>query len=418
MVVLGYLDHQAPQQLKMISSFRIIGFLACVIGALLPIIAEARTLTVEFALDPPKTKLEQKLFLDRARLMAQARMLNLYFADASFALSLVKEPHQGRLDAILRNGYFKSTEVTGFEDKKRKKINDKWHFEFSGNIPDTPPQISDNDLVRKIQQLVKSQSSLITPEFAIELSLAYPDLNLFASAIKFWRAKYPGHSYAMFPEQSSLSPKHFEFSGRPLRAGVIPSELSGIFSLLDEAPFNPYICQTLLPALVSKKLPAFADTLHPNCMTLEKINFYLGRIKIEPKKENITHMPTVDMLDGAINEFDSLKATNTLDNDNWLVHLIINSFGNVPASFESGKQNLAPESNEIILESLAIEEESETILQFEKLEEIELSEAFRSFEQAPTITAMRELSDMLNEAGYPVISEIFKLQANNSKRKK
>jgi hypothetical protein len=416
--MLGCLDHQAPQQLKMISSFRTIGFLACVIGALLPIIVEARTLTVEFALDPPKTKLEQKLFLDRARLMAQVRMLNLYFADASFALSRVKEPHQGRLEAILRNGYFKSTEVTGFEDIKRKKINNKWHFEFSGNIPDTPPQISDNDLVRKIQQLVKSQSSLITPEFAIELSLAYPDLNLFASAIKFWRAKYSGHSYAMFPEQNSLSPKHFEFSGRPLRAGVIPSELSGIFSLLDEAPFNPYICQTLLPALATKKLPAFADALYPNCVMLEKINVYLGHIKIESKEKNITHMPTVDMLDGAVNELDSLKATNTLDNDTWLVHLIINSFGNVPASFESGKQNLAPESNEIILESLAIDEESEAILKFEKLEEIELSEAFRSFEEAPTITAMRELSDMLDEAGYPVISEIFKLQANNSKRKK
>jgi hypothetical protein len=308
--------------------------------------------------------------------------------------------------------------VTGFEDIKRKKIKNKWHFVFSGNIPDDPPQISDKDLVKKIQQLVKTQSSLITPEFAIELSLAYPDLNLFASAIKLWRTKYSGHSYAMFPRQNSLSPKNFEFSGRPLRAGVIPSELSGIFSLLDEAPFNPYICQTLLPALATKKLPAFADALYPNCMILEKINFYLGRIKIEPKKKNITHMPTVDMLDGAVNELDSLKATNTLDNDTWLTYLIINSFGTVPASFELGEQNLPLESNEIILESLAIEEESENILQFEKLEEIELSEAFRSFEQAPTITAMRELSDMLNEAGYPVISEIFKLQANNSKRKK
>jgi hypothetical protein len=222
----------------------------------------------------------------------------------------------------------------------------------------------------------------------------------------------------MFPEQSSLSPKHFEFSGRPLRAGVIPSELSGIFSLLDEAPFNPYICQTLLPALATKKLPAFADALYPNCVMLEKINVYLGQIKIEPQKGNISLMPSDDMLDGAINEFAGLKAKNTLDNDTWLVHLIINSFGNVPASFETGKQNLAPESNEIILESLAIDEESETILKFEKLEEIELSEAFRSFEQAPTITAMRELSDILNESGYPVISEIFKLQANNSKRKK
>jgi hypothetical protein len=151
---------------------------------------------------------------------------------------------------------------------------------------------------------------------------------------------------------------------------------------------------------------------------LEKINVYLGRIKIEPQKGNITRMPSDNMLDGAINEFDSLKATNTLDNDSWLVHLIINSFGTVPASFELGEQNLAPESNEIILESLEFEEESETILQIEKLEEIELSEAFQSFEQAPTITAMRELSDMLNEAGYPVISEIFKLQVNNSKRKK
>lgn len=418
MVVLGYLAHQAPLQPKMIFSFRTIGFLAYVLSALLPISVEARTVTVEFALDPPKSKLEQKIFLDRARLMAQVRMLNLHFADASFALSLVQEPHQDRLESILRNGYFKSTEVTGFEDIKRKKINDKWHFEFSGNIPDTPPQISDNDLVRKIQQLVKSQSSLITPEFAIELSLAYPDLNLFASAIKFWRAKYPGHSYAMFPEQNSLSPKHFEFSGRPLRAEVVPNELSGMFSLLDEAPFNPYICQTLLPALATKKLPAFADALYPNCVMLEKINVYLGRIKIEPQKGNITRMPSDDMLDGAINEFDSLKATNTLDSDSWLVHLIINSFGTVPASFELGEQNLAPESNEIILESLEFEEESETILQIEKLEEIELSEAFQSFEQAPTITAMRELSDMLNEAGYPVISEIFKLQVNNSKRKK
>ena len=211
MVVLGYLAHRAPLQLKMIFSFRTIGFLAYLIGALLPISLEARTVTVEFALDPPKSKLEQKIFLDRARLMAQMRMLNVYFADASFALSLVQEPHQGRLESILRNGYFKSTEVTSFEDIKRKKINDKWHFVFAGNIPDNPPQISDNDLVGKIQQLVKSQSSLITPEFAIELSLAYPDLNLFASAIKFWRAKYSGHSYAMFPKQNNLSPKHFEF---------------------------------------------------------------------------------------------------------------------------------------------------------------------------------------------------------------
>ena len=129
-------------------------------------------------------------------------------------------------------------------------------------------------------------------------------------------------------------------------------------------------------------------------------------------------MPSDVMLDGAINEFDSLMASNTLDNDTWLVHLIINSLGTVPASFELGEQNLALESNEIILESLEFEEESETILQIEKLEEIELSEAFQSFEQAPTITAMRELSDMLNEAGYPVISEIFKLQVNNSKREK
>ena len=151
---------------------------------------------------------------------------------------------------------------------------------------------------------------------------------------------------------------------------------------------------------------------------LEKINVYLGRIKIEPQKGYITRMPSDDMLDGAINEFDSLMATNTLDNDTLLVHLIINSFGTVPASFELGEQNLAPESNEIILESLEFEEESETILQIEKLEEIELSEAFKSFEQVPTITAMRELSDLLNEAGYPVISEILKLQVNNSKRKK
>ena len=191
MVVLGYLAHQAPPQLKMIFSFRTVGFLAYVLSAFLSFSVEARTVTVEFALDPPKSKLEKKIFLDRARLMAQVRMLNLYFADASFALSLVQEHHQGRLESILRDGYFKSTEVTGFKDIKRKKINDKWHFEFSWNIHDTPPQISDNDLVRKIQQLVKSQSSLITPEFAIELSLAYPDLNLFASAIKFWRAKYP-----------------------------------------------------------------------------------------------------------------------------------------------------------------------------------------------------------------------------------
>ena len=125
MVVLGYLAHQAPLQPKMIFSFRIIGFLAYVLSALLPISVEARTVTVEFALDPPKSKLEQKIFLDRARLMAQVRMLNLYFADASFALSLVQEPHQGRLESMLRNGYFNSTEVTSFEDIKRKKINDK-----------------------------------------------------------------------------------------------------------------------------------------------------------------------------------------------------------------------------------------------------------------------------------------------------
>ena len=114
MVVLGYLAHQAPLQQKMIFSFRIIGFLAFALSALLPISVEARTVTVEFALDPPKSKLEQKIFLDRARLMAQVRMLNLYFADASFVLSLVQEPHQDRLESILRNGYFKSTEVTWF----------------------------------------------------------------------------------------------------------------------------------------------------------------------------------------------------------------------------------------------------------------------------------------------------------------
>ncbi|ADE39926.1 hypothetical protein SAR116_1683 [Candidatus Puniceispirillum marinum IMCC1322] len=418
MVVLGYLAHPGPQQLKMIFSFRAIRFLAFVMTALLPMSVEARTVTVEFALDPPKSKLEQKIFLDRARLTAQVQMLELYFADVSFALSIVRDPHQGRLESILRNGYYKSSDVTGFENIKRKKINNKWHFVFSGNIPDDPPQISDNDLVEKIQQLVKTQSSLITPEFAIELSLAYPDLNLYASAMKLWRVNYLGHSYAMFPGQNSLSPKNFEFSGRALRAEGIPTELSGIFSLLDEAPFNPYICQTLLPALATKKLPALADALYPNCVVLEKISFYLGRIKIEPKKRNMTRMPSVDMLDGAINEFDNLKATNTLDNDTWLTHLIINSFGTVPASFELGEQNLATESSEIILESLEFEDESKTILQIEKLEEIELSEAFQSFEQAPTITAMRELSDMLNEAGYPVISEIFKLQASNSKRKK
>ena len=103
MVVLGYLAHLVPLQPKMIFSFRTIGFLAYLIGAILQISVEARTVTIEFALNPPKSKLEQKIFLDRARLMAQVRMLNLYFADASFALSLVQEPHQGRLESILRN---------------------------------------------------------------------------------------------------------------------------------------------------------------------------------------------------------------------------------------------------------------------------------------------------------------------------
>ena len=73
--------------------------------------AEARVVDVAFALDEPKTRLETKMFNDRAMLEAQARMLDLHFADVSFVLPAVTAPHRQQLERVLRTSFYKSVLV-------------------------------------------------------------------------------------------------------------------------------------------------------------------------------------------------------------------------------------------------------------------------------------------------------------------
>ena len=60
-------------------------------------VGEARSVNVEFNLDNPKTGVEKKLFIDRATLEAQSRMLDIYYENVSFIPTWSKDPIVGVL---------------------------------------------------------------------------------------------------------------------------------------------------------------------------------------------------------------------------------------------------------------------------------------------------------------------------------
>lgn len=409
--------HQGHLQLKMISKRHVVGIAALVMVALVPQIGAARSITAEFVLDAPKSNLDQKLFLDRARLKAQAQMLNAHFAGLSFVLSSVKDPHQDRLKTILRNGFYQSVEVTGFTATKRKKIDDEWHFAFVGNIPDERPKVSDADLVAEIHRLIAVQSPLITPVFAIELALAYADLDLFDGALQFWRTTYVGHSHAMLPGQPALPWENFEYSARPIKADMMPSDLNGMFALFDQAPFNPYLCRSALPMLETAQLPALVAAFYSACLTLEKTSPQYSQIQPPAFVETLSDRPSSDRVDAVVDEKARLMDTAGFDGAAWLTNLIINSLGTVPARFEMGDESLVFEtpaqSDSLELESLDFDAADEDTLQLEPIMETNLQEMFQSFAQAPTLASMRQLSISLEDAGYPMLAEIFHLQRQN-----
>jgi len=399
----------------MISRLKLSLALALAMGLALPRIGEARVVEVAFVLDAPTTSLQKKLFIDRATLQAQAAMLDLHFADASFALSQINAPHRDRLEGALRTSFYKSVTVSGLKAKKRKKVGDEWHFAFSGIIPDTPPDISDAALMAELHHLIESRSAILTPEFAMELALAYPELALFDSALLFWRHVFSGHSHAMLVTEAKLSAADFELSARRIKADVIPSDLRGIFQLLDQAPFNPTLCLSLLPMLDEQQLPALASVMGHACLTLERTSPNYQKLLASVPQAQADRKPSQDQIESVAVEAEMLAEAQIFEDSFWLTHLVINSLGTLPAEFEpgvvEGGDAGSGSADGLVLEVIDLGGDEGDSLALEPLDAIDLPERFRAFEQNPTQAAMDSLATALIEAGYPATAKSFETQA-------
>ena len=375
--------------------------------------AEARVVDVAFALDEPKTRLETKMFNDRAMLEAQARMLDLHFADVSFVLPAVTAPHRQQLERVLRTSFYKSVLVSGLEIRRRKKVDGKWQFAFRGTVPDNPPFVTDKVLISELSRLIRSRSAIIMPEFAMELALAYPELDLFDEALLFWRDVFVGHSHAMISGQSNLSPVDFALSGRKLKPDMIASDLRGVLVLLDQAPFNPYLCQHLLPLLEAARLPSLAKAVEAPCLTLEKTSPHYKTLAALTSQASTLTALNHQMAQAVSEEVAMLEDDQLIDSSAWLTRLVINSLGDVPAKFAGDNVGANQEAGtgELVLELIEMDETSDDSFELEPLETIDLPEKFREFEQTPTIPAMNILAAALEGAGYPATAQVFLLQA-------
>lgn len=402
---------------------KIAAFLAAIL--LLPFRADARLVTVDFSLNSPKTALEKKLFIDSAILEAQSQMLALYYKGASFSPTWAKPPHRAILTNILRKSSYQETIITGLEALKRKQTGDQWHFVYRGNLPDDGPVVTDETLFAHYTKLLDKKSVHLTASFAMEVALANPSLNLKDKTMSFWRHRYQGDSFAMLMDKPVLSPDAFTLSARRIKADMVPDGISGVFDLLDRAPFNPALCQIALERLERAKLPALTGAISTSCLTLGKTEAsYKGRLA--KAKKHGAELPHADAIDkkAVIAEMAELQQQGWLNSDRWLTNLIINSLGDLPALFSTGaliEKDAAHHDNisssaDFTLEVLNTADdeggyEDSDNLMLEGITMVDLPAEIDQFEQTPTIAAMRALASAFAEAGYPQISEIFMTQA-------
>ena len=388
-------------------SVYIVTFLVAI--PLLAGVGETRTVNVEFNLDNPKTGVQKKLFIDRATLEAQSRMLDIYYENVSFIPTWSKDPHRGRLGTIMRTASYQSTVVTGFKATKRKRVGNEWEFAFSGNIPDTPPRVDDETLTKMLKQLIDSKSPLLSAPLAMELALSYPQLDLFDRAMTLWRYQFTGNAYAMLLGQPVLSPADFEYSASRIKSEMMPKDLNGVFLLLDRAPFNPELCLSLIPMLSKEQMPGLLRTFSRSCIVLEKTSpgyrdlLVLNTdILAAPPEYNNKQITSIKV------EIEALEDTGFLPASAWLTRLIFCSMGAVPAKFPSSADADTPDLLE--LEPLEMSEDSNSGFDLEPLAVIDLSEMIIAFEKSPSITSMIELAGLLDEAGYPILSQILRIQ--------
>ena len=109
----------------------------------------------------------------------------------------------------------------------------------------------------------------------------------------------------------------------------------------------------------------------------------------------------------------SLRITAFLEGISFVLLLFLA----VPIKYLMGDESLVFEtpaqSDSLELESLDFDAADEDTLQLEPIMETNLQEMFQSFAQAPTLASMRQLSISLEDAGYPMLAEIFHLQRQN-----
>ena len=376
-------------------------------------VGHARSVNVEFNLDSPTTGIEKKMFIDRATLEAQSRMLDIYYENISFIPTWSKDPHRGRLGRIMRLAAYRSTTVTGLKATKRKKVGDEWEFAFRGNIPDTPPRVDDDTLTEALKRLIDSKSSLLPAPLAMEIALSYPQLDLFDRAIALWRHIFTGHSHAMLSGQLVLSPLDFEYSARRIKSDMMPQDLTGFFNLLDQAPFNPVLCRSLIPMLEKEKMPGLLHAFSKSCLVLEKTSPGHRQL-VALTTDILSSTPQYDSNQiASINaEIKMLEEAGMIDASAWLTRLVFGSLGNVPAKFPSDTAiDTAGDVSDLLeLVPLDLAEDSDSNFELEPLVVIDLNETIMAFEQSPTMTTMIELADQLAEAGYPGLSQIFQTQ--------
>ncbi len=410
--MLEFQDRLAPIQQKMISKIIYI-----VLGSLLilnPISshAEVRTVEVSFFLKSPKTTLEQKIFNDRAVLMAQSKILDLYYENVSFLPKKINSLHRKKVENILRLSLYQSVSISNLKIKQRENKPGGSDFTFMGEVPAASPKINDELLMDELSRLIESHSSFLSPEFAMELALAYPELNLFEDALAFWRKILEGNSYAMLLKKPQLLPRDFKFSGIPLEMDITSSDVRGFLRLLDRAPFNPYVCQELIVSLKNEELHSLADRFDKPCLFLEKISDQ-GDGVLKIKSYGGDTVFDVKQKKSVVKELEILEKFEIIDPSAWLTKLIIRSFGDVPVNFLDDLDSGAHSENhdKLLVTSIDLDGQTDTSPMLEPLEFFTLLERFVEFERQPTLLSLRNLASALEFAGYIAISEVFLRQA-------